>query len=114
MKRLLHLLLIMLLLAPIEISLISTASANEYPGSTCKKLNAKDWYGTDQIVCKKNKKGKLVWTYKNVQSTQLDDPWSRTYRSELSEKVAKTTWCITHGYRDYNYSKDICTKTLSR
>jgi len=53
--------LIMLLLTPIEFSLISSASAAK-TGSSCKKVNAKDWDGNKPIVCKKNKSGKLVWT----------------------------------------------------
>ena len=44
----------------------------------------------------------------------LPDPWSRTYRNRITEEVAKTTWCIKNGYRNYNYSKDICTNTLNR
>ena len=60
MKRLLHLMLIMLLVMPIEVSLSSQASAAK-TGSTCKKLNAKGWDGDVPIVCKKNTKGKLVW-----------------------------------------------------
>ena len=61
MKRLLNLMLIMLLMVPIEVSLSSQASAAK-TGSTCTKLNAKGWDGTVPIVCKKNSKGKLVWT----------------------------------------------------
>ncbi len=61
MKRLLHLMLIMLLVMPIEVSLSSQASAAK-AGSTCKKLNAKGWDGNKPIVCKKNKSGKLIWT----------------------------------------------------
>ena len=60
MKRTLHLLLIMALLAPVEVSLISSANAAK-TGSTCKKINAKSLDGKAPIVCKKNSKGKLVW-----------------------------------------------------
>lgn len=66
MKRLLNLMLIMLLIVPIEVSLSSQASAAK-TGSTCTKLNAKGWDGNVPIVCKKNSKGKLVWTKFNSQ-----------------------------------------------
>jgi hypothetical protein len=52
--------LIMLLLMPIQVSLISSASAAK-SGSSCKKVNAKGWDRNVPIVCKKNTKGKLVW-----------------------------------------------------
>ncbi len=42
------------------------------------------------------------------------DPWSRTWSSRQMEEVAKTVWCIEQGYRNYIYSKDVCTNTLSR
>jgi hypothetical protein len=44
----------------------------------------------------------------------LGDPWSRTWSSKQQEELAKTVWCINNGYRNYNYSKDICTNTISR
>jgi len=44
----------------------------------------------------------------------LGDPWSRTWRSKQQEELAKTVWCINNGYRNYIYSKDICTNTISR
>lgn len=44
----------------------------------------------------------------------LGDPWSRTWSSRQQEELAKTVWCINNGYRNYNYSKDICTNTLNR
>jgi hypothetical protein len=61
MKRVLHLFLVILLLVPIEFSLISTANASK-TGGTCKLVNAKGMDGKKPIVCKKNKFGKLVWT----------------------------------------------------
>jgi hypothetical protein len=42
------------------------------------------------------------------------DPWTRTWSSRQMEEVAKTVWCIEQGYRNYIYSKDICTNTLNR
>jgi hypothetical protein len=42
------------------------------------------------------------------------DPWTRTWSSRQLEEIAKTTWCIEQGYRNYIYSKDICTNTLNR
>jgi hypothetical protein len=42
------------------------------------------------------------------------DPWSRTWSSRDLEAIAKTTWCINNGYRNYSYSRDICTNTISR
>lgn len=44
----------------------------------------------------------------------LGDPWSRTWSSKQQEELAKTVWCINNGYRNYIYSKDICTNTISR
>ena len=44
----------------------------------------------------------------------LGDPWSRTWSSRQQEELAKTVWCINNGYRNYIYSKDICTNTISR
>ena len=44
----------------------------------------------------------------------LGDPWSRTWSSKQQEELAKTVWCINNGYRNYNYSKDICSNTISR
>jgi hypothetical protein len=44
----------------------------------------------------------------------LGDPWSRTWSSKQQEELAKTVWCINNGYRNYIYSKDICTNTLNR
>ena len=61
MKRILNLLLVILLLIPLEFSLISIANATK-TGSACKKVNAKGLDGKNPIVCKKNKSGKLVWT----------------------------------------------------
>jgi hypothetical protein len=44
----------------------------------------------------------------------LGDPWSKTWSSKQQEELAKTVWCINNGYRNYIYSKDICTNTISR
>ena len=112
MKRLLHLMLIMVLLAPIDFSLISSASAAK-TGSTCKKLNAKGWDGDKPIVCKKNTKGKLVWTKFNsqpvatnyvltVQIVKIGDTLSST-----SPEAAG--YCNTGGskYQDLNSSTGV-------
>jgi hypothetical protein len=40
----------------------SSVAAAAKVGSSCKKLNAKDWDGNNPIVCKKNSLGKLTWT----------------------------------------------------
>ena len=50
----------------------------------------------------------------SVQAPSIVDPWSRKWSSKDLESIAKTTWCITNGYRNYIYSKDICTNTISR
>jgi hypothetical protein len=42
------------------------------------------------------------------------NPWSRTWSSKELEAIAKTTWCIENGYRNYIYSSDSCTNTISR
>ena len=42
------------------------------------------------------------------------DPWSRTWSSRQQEEMAKSVWCIRKGYRNYNYSKDVCSNELSR
>ena len=60
MRRARHLMLIMLLLAPVEFSLISSANAAK-TGSNCSKLNTKSTDGNKPLICKKNAKGKLVW-----------------------------------------------------
>jgi hypothetical protein len=73
MRRLLHLMLLMLLLIPIEVSLSSQANAAK-TGSTCKKLNAKGWDRDNPIVCKKNKSGKLVWTKFKIATAQAPTP----------------------------------------
>lgn len=42
------------------------------------------------------------------------NPWSRTWSSQQLEAIAKTTWCIENGYRNYIYSTDSCSNTISR
>jgi predicted small secreted protein len=44
------------------------------------------------------------------------NPFDRTWKSSEKdlEALAKTAWCIENGYRDYIWSKDICTNELSR
>ena len=36
------------------------------------------------------------------------DPWKKRWSTQLSERVAKTVFCIEHGYRDYNKRTDRC------
>ena len=43
-----------------------------------------------------------------------ENPWNRTFSNTQSESIAKTTWCIEKGWRNYDWSKDECTNTLSR
>ena len=50
----------MLLVTPIEFSLISSANAAK-TGSSCKKLNATSTDGVNPLICKKNSKGKSIW-----------------------------------------------------
>ena len=40
--------------------------------------------------------------------TSQANPWKRTWSSKDFERIAKTTYCINHGYRDYNWKKDKC------
>ena len=105
MKRLLHLMLIMLLVTPIEFSLISSASAAK-TGSTCKKLNAKGWDGDKPIVCKKNKSGKLIWTvFGNSASTYNLSISLVVYESGLNTgkpELDPPTCGFTGKYKDLN------------
>jgi len=36
------------------------------------------------------------------------NPWSRTWSSSSTERLAKTVWCIENGYRDYSTATDDC------
>jgi hypothetical protein len=36
------------------------------------------------------------------------NPWEREWRSTETEIMAKTVWCITNGYSDYNKATDGC------
>jgi hypothetical protein len=44
------------------------------------------------------------------------NPFDRTWKSSERdiESLAKTVWCIESGFRNYIWSKDICTNELSR
>jgi hypothetical protein len=98
--------LIMLLIVPIEVSLSSQASAAK-TGSTCKKLNAKGWDGEKPIVCKKNTKGKLVWT--KFKSTPAVTPTATNYvltitLSKIGDTLPSTSsdaasYCNGGGYK---------------
>jgi hypothetical protein len=60
MKRYISYILIIFLLAS-NVTFIRSANAAKI-GVTCNKVNAKSWSGNTPIICKKNSKGKLVWT----------------------------------------------------
>lgn len=94
--------LIMALLAPIEFSLISPASAAK-TGSTCKKLNAKGWDGEKPIVCKKNTKGKLVWTKFNSQPVATN--YALTLQMAKIGDTLRSTSPEAAGYCDSGGSK---------
>jgi len=36
------------------------------------------------------------------------NPWEREWRNEDTEIMAKTVWCISNGFRDYNKATDDC------
>lgn len=48
------------------------------------------------------------------EAPKIENPFQRDFDSKNSEIVAKLSWCINEGYRDYNYSKDECTNTRNR
>jgi len=43
-------------------------------GSSCKKLNSKGWDGNSPVICKKNSKGKLIWTTFKGTSSNTSKP----------------------------------------
>ena len=43
-------------------------------GSSCKKLNSKGWDGNSPVICKKNSKGKLIWTTFKETSSNTSKP----------------------------------------
>jgi hypothetical protein len=45
--------------------------------------------------------------YSSTPSTPVN-PWERDWSSTDSEIMAKTVWCITNGYSDYNKATDGC------
>jgi hypothetical protein len=47
-----------------------------------------------------------------IQANPFERNWK--FNEKELETLGKTVWCIEQGYRNYNYSKDICTNTLSR
>ena len=51
-----------------NVMFIHSANAEKI-GASCKKVNAKSWSGNTPITCKKNSKGKLVWTKFGSSST---------------------------------------------
>ena len=100
----------MLLIVPIEVSISSHASAAK-TGSTCKKLNAKDWDGNVPIVCKKNTKGKLVWIKFN--STPVATKYVLTLTLAKIGDTLRSTSPDAAGYCDSGGSKyqDITSST---
>jgi len=44
----------------------------------------------------------------NANHTSQANPWKRSWSSKDMERIAKTAYCINHGYRDYNWKKDKC------
>jgi hypothetical protein len=44
------------------------------------------------------------------------NPFNKVWKSTEKELeiLGKTVWCVEQGYRNYSYSKDICTNTLNR
>jgi hypothetical protein len=102
MKRILNILLVILLLIPLEFSLISIANATK-TGSACKTVNAKGMDGKNPIVCKKNKSGKLVWTSApKIKATQKATPTvvnfngsGRLIMSQPKEGADTTPWVKT-------------------
>lgn len=36
------------------------------------------------------------------------NPWKKRWSTVTMERMAKTVWCIEHGYRDYNKRTDRC------
>ena len=60
-------------------------------GAPCKKLNAKSWDGENPIVCKKKKKGKLVWTsFSSGSKTEANPPVNATESNSVYKEEAKT------------------------
>lgn len=45
------------------------------------------------------------WSDYEVEPT---NPWEREWSSDWLERLAKTTWCIENGYRDYRTARDSC------
>lgn len=45
------------------------------------------------------------WSDYEVEPT---NPWEREWSSDWLEALAKTTWCIENGYRDYRAARDVC------
>lgn len=38
------------------------------------------------------------------------NPWKKRWSTVTMERMAKTVWCIEHGFRDYNKRTDRCKK----
>jgi hypothetical protein len=72
-------------------------------GSSCKKLNATSRDGNNPLVCKKNSKGKLVWTAKNSDSKPGNASNSDSAPEAILETFTSGTWGETL-YRWYDIS----------
>ena len=105
MRKNLCLLMIVVLLAPVNSTLISPASASK-SGTPCKTLNGKGWDGDKPIVCKKNTSGKLVWmVFSSSSKTKQTYPLTisliligETYPSEHEDAV----YICDRGLGSYN------------
>lgn len=72
-------------------------------GSTCKKVNAKSMDGKTPVVCKKNTKGKLVWTKQSSSSNETNQTNSNAVPEAMLASFSSGTWGETL-YRWYDIS----------
>jgi hypothetical protein len=76
------------------IELVGIANACEKTGEfNSSKCGKKDYISTED--------------YSSTPSAPVN-PWERDWSSTDSEIMAKTVWCITNGYSDYNKATDGC------
>lgn len=101
MKRHISYLLIIFLLVS-NVTFMHSANAEKI-GATCKKLNGKSWSGNTPIVCKKNSKGKLVWTkfspspapeVSYTLAITIEEVWETSASSSSAVSI-----CNDYGYR---------------
>jgi len=74
---------------------IPTAHAKKI-GVACKKLNTKSWDGDQPTVCKKNSKGKLVWTRFGSTTTTTAPPTQKKYEFKITLMKINSTFLSTH------------------